>query len=61
VADRFNITIGSLSRVIKRVTVFISNLSPEIIQWPTNSEKAVIEMAFRENGFPGVIGVIDGT
>jgi hypothetical protein len=33
VADRFNITIGSLSRVIKRVTVFISNLSPEIIQW----------------------------
>ncbi|KAJ8934262.1 hypothetical protein NQ314_013484 [Rhamnusium bicolor] len=46
VADRFSITISSLFRIIK---------------WPTLEEKNEIERHFRQNGFPGVLGVIDGT
>lgn len=61
VADRFNITISSLFRVIRRYTYFLSNLSATIITWPTAEEKIIIERHFRENGFPGVIGVIDGS
>lgn len=61
VADRFNITISSLFRIIRRMTYFISELSQQIITWPTPEEKYEIEKHFRENGFAGVIGVIDGT
>ncbi|KAJ8927446.1 hypothetical protein NQ314_020116 [Rhamnusium bicolor] len=61
VADRFSITISSLFRVIQRVSYFLSNLSPQIIKWPTLEEKNEIESHFRQNGFPGVLGVIDGT
>lgn len=62
VADRFNITISALFRVIKRVEYFLSNLAPEVITWPNVVEKNEIELFFRQkNGFPGIIGVIDGT
>ncbi|KAJ8929185.1 hypothetical protein NQ314_018134 [Rhamnusium bicolor] len=47
VSDRFNISI-----II---------LSPQFINWPINEEKNEIEAFFRQNGFAGVIGVIDGT
>lgn len=60
VADRFNITLSSLHRVIQRVVIFLSNLSPQIITWPTEVEKRNIEQHFREKGFPDVIGAIDG-
>ncbi|KAI4455550.1 hypothetical protein MML48_9g00007557 [Holotrichia oblita] len=39
----------------------ISNLSEQIIQWPTNNEKTEIESHFRNNGFPRVTGIIDGS
>ena len=61
VADRFDVTISSLHRVIRRVSTFLSNLSPQFITWPTADEKRTIEEHFRENGFPNVIGAIDGT
>ncbi|XP_031358966.1 putative nuclease HARBI1 [Photinus pyralis] len=61
VADRFNISISSLFRIIKRLTFYLSNRSPEIIQWPSQNEKVEIETHFRNNGFPGVIGAIDGS
>lgn len=61
VADRFNISKSSLHKIVRRVTYFLSNLSPEIITWPTAVEQIEIERAFREKGFPGVVGVIDGT
>lgn len=60
VADRFNVTISSINRIIHRVTYFLSNLSPEIIKWPDNAEKHTSEEHFRANGFPNVIGAIDG-
>ncbi|KAJ8975441.1 hypothetical protein NQ317_014199 [Molorchus minor] len=38
-----------------------SNLSPEIIKWPNDVEKRVSEEHFWENGFPNVLGAIDGS
>ncbi|KAJ8911891.1 hypothetical protein NQ315_012305 [Exocentrus adspersus] len=61
VADRFNISISSLFRIIKRLTEYVSNLAPQTIYWPTAQERNVIERDFRQNGFPGVIGAIDGS
>jgi hypothetical protein len=61
VADRFNITISSLYRIIRRFIYFLSNCSPQVIKWPTQIEKNQIEEHFRQNGFPGVIGTIDGS
>ncbi|XP_050518106.1 putative nuclease HARBI1 [Diabrotica virgifera virgifera] len=40
--------------------MFLSNLSPEIIKWPTAAEKHVSQQHFANKGFPNVIGAIDG-
>lgn len=62
VADRYNICIGALFKVIKRVQYFLSNLAPEVITWPNAEEKAETEQFYRQkNGFPGIVGFIDGT
>lgn len=62
VADRFNITISVLHKIITRMTFFLSNLAPEVINWPNGAEKQQTERYFRQkNGFPGIIGLIDGT
>ncbi|KAJ4440372.1 hypothetical protein ANN_08513 [Periplaneta americana] len=60
VAIRFDIAISSLHRVIIRVAIFLSNLAPQIITWPTENEKSVSAKYFRMNEFPNVIGAIDG-
>lgn len=60
-ADRFHITISSVNRILRRVTLFISNLSPQIITWPDENEKRRSEDHFRTNGFPNIIGAIDGS
>jgi len=60
VADRFNITLSSLHRIIERLTYFLSNYSPQIIKWPNDEEKRESEISFRANGFPMAIGAIDG-
>ncbi|KAL1491048.1 hypothetical protein ABEB36_011704 [Hypothenemus hampei] len=61
VSDRFHITKSTLFKIVRRVTFFLSNLSPEIIKWPEDLEKLEIEEHFRHRDFPGVIGIIDGT
>lgn len=61
VGDRFDITISSVSRIINRITMFLSNLSPTIITWPNENEKQIIEEHFRGKGFHNVIGAIDGS
>ncbi|XP_036329461.1 uncharacterized protein LOC118741569 [Rhagoletis pomonella] len=38
-ADRFDLTISSVSRTIERLTVFISRMSPECIKWPSTQRK----------------------
>ncbi|KAJ8968118.1 hypothetical protein NQ314_002454 [Rhamnusium bicolor] len=59
VSDRFCICAASLHRIISRVSVFLSNLSPQLITWPNEREKREIEEHFKEKGFPNVIGAID--
>nr|CAI5817200.1 unnamed protein product [Callosobruchus analis] len=59
VADRFALSKSTLFKIVNRVTRFLSNLSPEVIQWPSNEQKIAIEQSFREKHFPGVIGVVD--
>lgn len=59
--DRFNISKSTLFKIIRRVTHFLSNLSPQYIKWPTEEEKIEIERHFQRNNFPGVVGIIDGT
>ncbi|KAJ8972776.1 hypothetical protein NQ314_000044 [Rhamnusium bicolor] len=61
VADRFSITKSSLLKIIRKATYFLSNLSREVIRWQTTNEKIQIERHFRQNNFPGAIGITDGT
>lgn len=61
VGNRFDVSISSVNRIINRITIFLSNLFPQMITWPDEDEKCVIENHFRQNGFPQVIGAIDGT
>ena len=56
VSDRFDIALSTLFKIIRRMTYLLSNLSDQIIKWPSEEEKVEIEAHF-----PGVIGVIDGT
>ncbi|KAJ8951202.1 hypothetical protein NQ314_007703 [Rhamnusium bicolor] len=61
VGDRFNLSISSVYRIIRRLIYFLSNKAPEIIKWPNAKEKQDIERDFRKKQFPGVIGAIDGS
>lgn len=61
IADRFYISISTLHRIIRKVTLFLSNLLKETITWPATDEKEIIERHFRFNNFPGVIGCIGCT
>lgn len=38
----------------------MSHLAPEVIKWPNEAEKRITEEHFRRNGFPNIIGAIDG-
>lgn len=61
VSDRFDISLSSLRKIVIKMTYFLSNLSNEMIQWPDLNERVTIERNFRQKGFPGVIGAIDGS
>ncbi|XP_066589549.1 putative nuclease HARBI1 [Prorops nasuta] len=62
-ADRFNISISSVFRVVRRVAKFLVEKSNEIISWPkTNELIAHISDNFQQKrGIPKVIGAIDST
>ena len=61
VADRFNIALSTLHRIIGVFTTLLSSLSSTAIKWPTQEEKIISENYFRCNGFPGAIEAIDST
>lgn len=56
-SNRFNVTISTVSRVIVRVTSFLSDLSQQVIKWPTAAEKEASSQYFQTTcGVSGVIG-----
>ncbi|KAJ8926239.1 hypothetical protein NQ314_021403, partial [Rhamnusium bicolor] len=61
VGDRFNIKISSLHKIIKNVSMFLSNMSKSVITWPNEEEKLEILTDFENIGFKDVLGIIDGT
>ncbi|XP_068712793.1 putative nuclease HARBI1 [Montipora foliosa] len=64
VSDRFDVTLSSLERILKRVTEAIVVLRREYIKWPRDDEMEVIMQNFELQtlpGFPRIIGVINGT
>ncbi|XP_037928964.1 uncharacterized protein LOC119678724 [Teleopsis dalmanni] len=38
-SDRFNLSLSSVNRVIRRMITFFSNMCPDIIAWPSTSKK----------------------
>ncbi|XP_015758774.1 PREDICTED: putative nuclease HARBI1 [Acropora digitifera] len=62
IADRFNVTYSSVSRVVRRVTECVLALRNQYIKWPNGTQLRETMESFRvEGGFPGVVGVIDGS
>lgn len=57
VADRFNTSLSSVHRIIHRVTMFMSSLSPEVIRWPKmqNMESSSVYFEMK-SGLSKIIG-----
>lgn len=62
VASRFGISIGSVAKYTQRIITAIQSLRSQYIVWPHGEyRKRVINGFAQMQGFPNVIGVIDGT
>ncbi|KAB0804895.1 hypothetical protein PPYR_01865 [Photinus pyralis] len=62
VADRFNVTVSTLFAIIGRMNQFFDSIAANVIKWPSPQQRATTkEKIFKQSGFPGVIGFIDGT
>lgn len=61
IADRFDVALSTMHKIIAKVTLYISNLSPQYIKWPSQIEIEEISQGFEEMGFAGAIGCIDGS
>ncbi|CAG2256750.1 HARBI1 [Mytilus edulis] len=60
--DTVGIDKGTASRVVRKVSLALSELLPVYVKWPSEDEKREIKNDFyKMAGFPGVIGCIDGT
>jgi len=61
IAERFDISQGHLSVIVKDVVDFVCGLSQAVIRWPTEPQMNDVEEQFSNLAqFPGVIGAIDG-
>lgn len=62
VADRFDMSKGTLHYIFSDICKVLCTLSNQYIQWPREDEFANLANGFQDKtGFPGVIGAIDGT
>lgn len=56
-SDRFDVSISSVSRVIARVTTFVSELADEVFVWPNSAKMEETSSYFQVKcGFPKIIG-----
>ncbi|XP_020299308.1 putative nuclease HARBI1 [Pseudomyrmex gracilis] len=60
--DRFNIAKSTGHSIVKEIVSVLTNLIPNFIVWPDMNKCNISSSVFqqRSNGFPGVIGAIDG-
>ncbi|XP_068686411.1 putative nuclease HARBI1 [Montipora foliosa] len=62
VADRFNVTFSSVTRILERVTKALLRLRRQFIKWPGNAQLQETADSFEASGgIPGIVGAIDGT
>lgn len=60
--ERFNVGRSTALCITRRVTRALVQLAPAVIQWPTGDQLNEVLAGFENiNGFPQVIGAIDGT
>ncbi|KAL3691343.1 hypothetical protein R1sor_004994 [Riccia sorocarpa] len=59
--ELWGVSHGTLVNFTKRVMTAIEDLLAGELKWPSPRERQVISEAFAEKGFPGCIGLIDGT
>lgn len=56
-SNLFNVSIGTLHFILRRMITFVSSLSPSVINWPTTEEMEVESEYHRiKFGLSGVIG-----
>ena len=62
IADRFNVSESTFIVWHRKVIAVLCEISNDVIKWPDNQDIQIITGSFQErNGFPGVVGAIDGT
>ncbi|XP_020296626.1 protein ANTAGONIST OF LIKE HETEROCHROMATIN PROTEIN 1-like [Pseudomyrmex gracilis] len=62
ICEKFNVGRATALKAVRRVTKAIVKLAPIFITWPDNNRVEEIITGFAaNNGFPKVIGAIDGT
>lgn len=63
ICGRFNVGMATGIRTVRRVAAALTDLSPQLIKWPTHSEEYLnaVVTGFERMGFPQTIGVIDGS
>ncbi|XP_026288980.2 uncharacterized protein LOC113213968, partial [Frankliniella occidentalis] len=62
VALRFGVTPGVLHHHYKEIITVLSDLSAEIVQWPSAEEREILKEAGEiRTGFPGAVMAIDGS
>ncbi|XP_025161905.1 protein ALP1-like [Harpegnathos saltator] len=62
ISDRFDVSISSVFRVIRRVTAWILIKLDDVIKWPEGQHVAyVCHQFYAERGIPNIMGAIDCT
>lgn len=62
ICEKFNVSKATALNAVRRVTKAIVKLVARFIKWPEDNKAQEIILGFAaSNGFPGVIGAIDGT
>jgi len=61
IAERFHISQGHMSVLVKDVVAFLCGIADSVIRWPSLAEMNDTDVAFQEMAnFPGVLGAVDG-
>lgn len=60
-AESCGIGEGTVYLYCKRVTWAFRNIRPQFLYWPDHRYRAILKERMAEEGFPGCIGMVDGS